>query len=106
MSRPAPPERLLTLQEAAQLTTTTERLWRRLIAERRIRYVKVGRYVRVPESAVAEFVEEHTVLPAPGPAGTSAARPVGRGTRPDLRPLSRRSGGDTRIRYLGRDGTA
>ncbi|MFC8090422.1 excisionase family DNA-binding protein [Streptomyces sp. NPDC057301] len=36
---------------------------RRLIEERRIRYVKVGRHVRIPESAVEEFIQSRTVEP-------------------------------------------
>ncbi|MGW0581630.1 excisionase family DNA-binding protein [Streptomyces sp. NPDC002920] len=42
---------------------TTTRFPRRLIEERRIRYVKVGRHVRIPESAVAEFLQSRTVEP-------------------------------------------
>ena len=45
-------ERLLTVAQVAELLGTTERFPRRLIAERRIRFVRVGRHVRVPESAV------------------------------------------------------
>ncbi|MET9123128.1 excisionase family DNA-binding protein [Streptomyces sp. NPDC004528] len=36
---------------------------RRLIAERRITFVKVGRHVRIPESAVDAYITEHTVKP-------------------------------------------
>lgn len=35
----------------------------RLIEERRITFVKVGRHVRIPESAVEEYVSAHTVAP-------------------------------------------
>ncbi|NJA55083.1 excisionase family DNA-binding protein [Streptomyces sp. NEAU-H3] len=34
---------------------------RRLIQERRIRYVKLGKPVRIPESALTAYVAEHTV---------------------------------------------
>jgi excisionase family DNA binding protein len=37
------------------------------VAERRIRFVHVGRHVRIPESAVAEFVAEGVVEPASEP---------------------------------------
>ncbi|MEU7425036.1 excisionase family DNA-binding protein [Streptomyces sp. NPDC040750] len=40
-----------------------ERFPRRLIEERRIAYVKVGRYVRIRESAVEAFIEANTVHP-------------------------------------------
>ena len=45
-------ERLLTVAQVAELLGTGERFPRRLIAERRIRFVHVGRYVRIPESAL------------------------------------------------------
>ncbi|WP_333750435.1 excisionase family DNA-binding protein [Streptomyces sp. IBSBF 2394] len=54
-------DRLLTVAEAAEQLGTGERFIRRLIAERRIRYVKLGRPVRVPESAVTEYVEARMV---------------------------------------------
>jgi excisionase family DNA binding protein len=50
-------ERLLTVAQVAELLGTSERFPRRLIAERRIKFVRVGRYVRVPESALREFIE-------------------------------------------------
>ena len=57
-------ERLLTVAQAAELLATTERFQRRLIAERRIRCVRVGRHVRIPESALREFIGAGTVEPA------------------------------------------
>lgn len=54
-------EKLLTVYEAAILLGTTERFPRRLIAERRIRFVRVGRHVRIPVSALDEFVQGGTV---------------------------------------------
>jgi excisionase family DNA binding protein len=56
-------ERLLTVAQAAERFGTTERFPRRLIAERRIRFVRVGRHVRIPESAVRAFIDEGTVEP-------------------------------------------
>jgi excisionase family DNA binding protein len=56
-------DRLLTVQQVADLLGTTVRFPRRLIEERRITFVKVGRHVRIPESAVSAFVAEHTVQP-------------------------------------------
>lgn len=57
------PERLLTVAQAADVLGTTERFPRRLIAERRIRFVRVGRHVRIPESALAEFIDAGVVEP-------------------------------------------
>lgn len=57
-------EPLLTVREAAPLLgAKSERFPRRLIAERRIRFVRVGRHVRIPESAIAEYVKANTVEP-------------------------------------------
>jgi excisionase family DNA binding protein len=60
---PAPVERLLTVGQVAELLGTTERFPRRLIAERRIRFVRVGRHVRIPESAVRAFIDAGAVEP-------------------------------------------
>ncbi len=56
-------ERLLTVAEVAELLGTSERFPRRLISERRIRFVKLGRHVRISESALAEFIEAGRVDP-------------------------------------------
>ena len=56
-------ERLLTVRQAAELLGTSERFPRRLIAERRIRFVRVGRHVRIPESALGEFIAAGIVEP-------------------------------------------
>ena len=39
------------------------RFTRRLVAERRIRFVYVGRTPYIPESALAEYIETNTVYP-------------------------------------------
>jgi excisionase family DNA binding protein len=57
-------DRLLTVAEAAERLGTTERFPRRLIAERRIAFVKVGRHVRIADSVLTAYVEAHTVQPA------------------------------------------
>jgi excisionase family DNA binding protein len=58
-----PPDRLLTVSEAAELLSTSERFPRRLIEERRIRFVRIGRHVRIPESALREFIAAGLVEP-------------------------------------------
>ncbi len=58
-----PPDRLLTIAEAAELLSTSPRFPRRLIEERRIRFVRVGRHVRIPESALREFIAAGLVEP-------------------------------------------
>jgi excisionase family DNA binding protein len=49
-------DELLTVDEAAERLGTSVRFVRRLIAERRIAYVKVGRHVRLAEADLAGFV--------------------------------------------------
>lgn len=56
-------DRLLNVDEAAVVLGTTSRFPRRLIAERRIRFVHIGRHVRIPASALDDFVSEGTVEP-------------------------------------------
>jgi len=60
-------DQLLTVAEAAQRLgtweTSRERFPRRLIAERRIRFVRIGRLVRIPESAIRELIDQGTVEP-------------------------------------------
>ena len=57
------PDRLLTVAEAAELLSTSQRFPRRLIEERRIRFVRVGRHVRIPESGLREFIAAGLVEP-------------------------------------------
>lgn len=56
-------DRLYTCAEAAELTNTTERFWRGLIADRRICYEKLGKYVRIPEWSINELLASGTVGP-------------------------------------------
>ncbi|MFF7130801.1 excisionase family DNA-binding protein [Streptomyces sp. NPDC008196] len=56
-------ERYLNVDQVAEVLGTTVRFPRRLIEERRITYVKVGRHVRIPESALQEFIATNTVQP-------------------------------------------
>jgi excisionase family DNA binding protein len=60
---PPAAERLLTVNQAAELLGTAVSFPRRLIAERKIRFVRVGRHVRIPESALTEFITAGTVQP-------------------------------------------
>jgi excisionase family DNA binding protein len=58
--RVAPIERndpLLTVTEAGDYLGTGERFIRRLIAQRRITYVKLGKYVRLQRSTLDAFIE-------------------------------------------------
>ncbi|MEV1052118.1 helix-turn-helix domain-containing protein [Streptomyces sp. NPDC049887] len=54
---------LLTVEQAAERLGTTVRFPRRLIAERRIAFVKIGRHVRIAESALNAYIDGNTVQP-------------------------------------------
>jgi excisionase family DNA binding protein len=54
---------LMDVEEAAKRLGTKPRFIRRLIAERRIEYHKVGRHVRISEAALADFIEAGKVAP-------------------------------------------
>ena len=69
-------DRLLTVEDAAERMSTSVRFVRRLIAERRIAFVKLGRHVRIAESDIAAFIEAGRVDPL---------------SAPDLWPIRRRS---------------
>jgi excisionase family DNA binding protein len=56
-------DRLLTVEQVAERLGTTVRFPRRLIEERRITFVKLGRHVRIPESALDAFIAARTVQP-------------------------------------------
>jgi excisionase family DNA binding protein len=61
---PTPPvelERLYTKSEAAELLNISQRFVTRLVLERRIRFVKVGRLVRIPHSAIEDLLVTGTV---------------------------------------------
>lgn len=53
---------LLTVAQAGDYLGTGERFVRRLITERRITYVKIGKFVRLPRSALDAFIEAGRVL--------------------------------------------
>jgi excisionase family DNA binding protein len=61
-------DRLLSVDQVGELLNTGPRFVRRLIAERRIEFVHVGRHVRISESALIKFVEAGSVPVMPIPA--------------------------------------
>jgi len=50
------PGQLLTIDQAAEYLSTGQRFVRRLISERRIPYVKLGKHVRLERCALDAFV--------------------------------------------------
>lgn len=61
------------MNEAAEVLETSVQFPRKLIAQRRIRFVRVGRLVRIPESAVREYIETRTVEPVVRRRGSRVA---------------------------------
>ena len=57
-------EQLLSVNQAAEMLGTTVRFPRRLVAERRVRFIHVGRHVRIPLSALEDLIRDGTVEPA------------------------------------------
>ncbi len=53
----APQDELLTIGQAGEYLGTSERFIRRLVAQRRIPYVKLGKYVRLQRSSLDAFIE-------------------------------------------------
>ena len=62
-------DQLLSVEQVAERLGTPTRFVRRLIAQRRIRFCRVGRYVRVSTTDLAEFIDAGYV------------EPIGRGRR-------------------------
>ena len=96
--------RLLTVEDAAERMSTSVRFVRQLIAERRIEFVKVGRHVRIAESALADFIEAGRV------ARGHPARHEGSGVMANndghrrFGNVRKRESGRYQIRYPGPDG--
>jgi excisionase family DNA binding protein len=67
-------DKLLTVDQVAEALNTTPRFVRRLIAERRICFHRLGRHVRILESDVEAFVAAGRVSV---PGGTRHARTGG-----------------------------
>lgn len=59
---------LLNVDQVAKRLGTPTRFVRRLIAERRIGFCRIGRYVRVTDSDVTAFIEAGHVPPATMPS--------------------------------------
>jgi len=62
VARTEPHDPLLTVAQAGDYLGTGERFIRRLIAERRDTYVKLGKYVRLQRSVLDSLIEASRVL--------------------------------------------
>ena len=98
-------DRLLTFDEAAELLGTSPNIPRRLVAERKIRFVRVGSRVRIPESAIHAYIAAGTVEPvtAWSHRRRRASDMPGRKTR-TFGSLRQLPSGKWQARYRGPDG--
>lgn len=64
-TRRGPTEVMLTVDEVAEWLGVARGFVYRLIHERRIEFVRVGRHVRIAESVVRDFIAAGTVQPTP-----------------------------------------
>jgi excisionase family DNA binding protein len=58
-------DRLYTREEAAEVLNVTLRFVTRCVQERRIRYVRVGKMVRIPATSIDEFLRLNSVHATP-----------------------------------------
>jgi excisionase family DNA binding protein len=90
-------ERLLSVPEAAERLGTTRRFPRRLIAEKRIRFVRLGRYVRIPEWQSRSSLK-------PGRCSQSLGPRCHDLPQASFGSIGRRESGNYQARYRGPDG--
>jgi excisionase family DNA binding protein len=64
-------------EEAARILKVAVRYIDRCVVERRIRFVKLGRYIRIPRSAIDEYVARCTVDARPAELAGSRLRQIG-----------------------------
>jgi excisionase family DNA binding protein len=77
LSDPHELPQLLTMDALAKHLGVTHRHVRRLVDEKRVPYLKVGRLVRFDPAEVAEWLRSTRVPAAPSPqTGTSPPRPL------------------------------
>jgi excisionase family DNA binding protein len=65
MSGPDVVPKLLTMDELAERLGVTHRHVRRLVAEKRVPYLKVGRFIRFDPAQIAAWLERSRVSPLP-----------------------------------------
>lgn len=65
-AQPVPCRELLSVPQAAERLGTPERFVRRLIAERRVRFYRVGKYIRFDSRDLDAFIGAGLVEPCDG----------------------------------------
>ena len=70
-------DRMLNIEQVAERLGTSTRFVRRLIAERRIAFNKVGRHIRFNAADVEDFIQAGRIEPWPdNDRRTTSARPT------------------------------
>ena len=64
-SLPKTSKRLMTIQELAELTGLSISALYKMVNQRRIPYVKVGRLLRFDSGLIDDWLQAHTVMPMP-----------------------------------------
>jgi excisionase family DNA binding protein len=59
---------LLTIEEASKLSRMSQGWWRQRIFRREIKFLKIGRSIRIPLETVEEILEKASVEPKKGVA--------------------------------------
>jgi excisionase family DNA binding protein len=57
------PQKWLTIKEAGAVSGMGERFIRRMVNERRIRFCRVGRFIRIEERDLIDFMQANMVEP-------------------------------------------
>jgi excisionase family DNA binding protein len=65
---------LLDIDDVAVVLSVTRRHVQRLVAERRIPFIKVGRFVRFDEGSITVWIDQNRVEPVRGGIGQSITR--------------------------------
>jgi len=55
--------RLYTVEEAALATNMSPAFWRQKIWRREVKFMKIGRSIRIPQSTIDELLQDATVEP-------------------------------------------
>ena len=55
--------KLYTVQEAALVTNMSSAFWRQRIWKREVKFMKIGRSIRIPQSTIDQLLQEAMVEP-------------------------------------------
>ena len=55
--------KLYTVEEAALATNMSSAFWRQLVWQKKVKFMKIGRSIRIPQSTIDQLLEQATVEP-------------------------------------------